>query len=110
LTIFQQDALLYSPGAKFSYSSYGWNLISAVIEGASGQSFLNYMDEHVFKPIDMSQTVADHIDSIIVGRGRYYHVREGVLLNAPPIGVINSKQIMQHKWSYLLDSFLPRSV
>lgn len=85
LTIFQQDTLLYSPGMKFSYSSYGWNLISAVVEGASGQSFLEYMDEHVFKAISMNHTVADHVDSIRVDRGRYYHVRDGVLLNAPTV-------------------------
>src|SRR2546426_9120253 len=36
LTIFQDDSLLFPPGTRFSYSSYGWNLISAVIEGAAG--------------------------------------------------------------------------
>src|SRR3989441_12200340 len=30
LTIFQDDSLLFPPGTRFSYSSYGWNLISAV--------------------------------------------------------------------------------
>src|SRR5512134_1490923 len=27
LAIFEKDALLFEPGTKFSYSSYGWNLI-----------------------------------------------------------------------------------
>ncbi len=85
LTIFQQDTLLFPPGTKFSYSSYGWNLISAVVEGASGQTFLDYMDEHVFSVIDMNHTVADHVDSVIVNRGRYYQIRDGALLNAPPV-------------------------
>src|SRR3989454_8653088 len=40
LTIFQGDALLFPPGTKFSYSTYGWNLISAVVEGAAGPGFL----------------------------------------------------------------------
>ena len=30
---FQDDTLLFQPGTKYSYSSYGWNLIAAVIEG-----------------------------------------------------------------------------
>lgn len=33
LAIFENDSLLFEPGTRFSYSSYGWNLISAVIEG-----------------------------------------------------------------------------
>src|SRR5512143_2593056 len=36
VAIFAEDSLLFEPGTRFSYSSYGWNLISAVIEGASG--------------------------------------------------------------------------
>ncbi len=85
LTIFQDDPLLHSPGTKFSYSSYGWNLISAVVEAASGQDFLTYMDEHVFKPIEMTRTIADHVDSIIVNRTGYYIRQDGLLQNAPPV-------------------------
>jgi len=56
LTIFQDDSLLFPPGTRFSYSSYAWNLVSAVVEGASGDDFLQYMSAHVFpgplKPTD----------------------------------------------------------
>lgn len=40
--IFEDDPLLFEPGTQYSYSSYGWNLISAVIEGASEEDFLGY--------------------------------------------------------------------
>jgi CubicO group peptidase (beta-lactamase class C family) len=43
LGIFKNDPLLFEPGTKYSYSSYGWNLISAVMGGASGEDFLTYM-------------------------------------------------------------------
>src|SRR5712671_8010285 len=36
LAIFQNDSLVAKPGTRFSYSSYGFNLISAVVESASG--------------------------------------------------------------------------
>ena len=39
LAIFANDTLLFEPGSKYSYSSYGWNLISAVMETASGEEF-----------------------------------------------------------------------
>jgi CubicO group peptidase (beta-lactamase class C family) len=84
LTIFQNDSLLFPPGTKYSYSSYGWNLISAVVEGASGQDFLSYMRDNVFQPLGMRNTVADHVDSLIWHRTRFYtHDGNGRILNAP---------------------------
>ena len=71
LAIFQDDPLINEPGTEFSYSSYAWNLISAVIEGASGEAFLDYMDRVVFDPLEMGQTVAGHTDSIIPNRTRF---------------------------------------
>src|SRR5213075_3113667 len=34
LSIFQNDSLVAPPGTRFSYSTYGFNLVSAVVEGA----------------------------------------------------------------------------
>src|SRR5207237_1540157 len=56
LTIFQDDSLLFPPGTRFSYSSYGWNLVSAVVEAASGDDFLHHMAAHVFRPLGLSHT------------------------------------------------------
>ncbi|MFQ5627372.1 MAG: serine hydrolase domain-containing protein [bacterium] len=84
LEIFKDDTLLFEPGTKYSYSSYGWNLVSAVIEGASGQAFLPFMYKNVFWPLGMMNTVADHTDSLIAYRTRFYaRNQNGNLLNAP---------------------------
>lgn len=84
LEIFRDDSLLFEPGTRFSYSSYAWNLISAAIEGTSGRDFLSFMSERVFGPLGMSRTIADHADSLIPGRARWYTSgREGTILNAP---------------------------
>ncbi len=84
LEIFQDDTLLFEPGERFSYSSYGWNVISAVVEGASGESFLSYMQENVFGPLGMVNTIAEYSDSIIPLRTSYYERNEdGSVLNAP---------------------------
>ena len=86
LAIFEDDSLIAEPGTLYSYSSYGWNLISAVVEGASGEPFLPYMDRTVFEPLGMRHTVAGHTDSIIPHRTRFY-VRgrndDGRVVNAP---------------------------
>jgi CubicO group peptidase (beta-lactamase class C family) len=83
LAIFKDDPLLHPPGTKFSYSSYGWNLLSAVVEGASGRDFLGYMDENVFQRLGLRDTVADYNDVIVFGRTRFYGTREGKTQNAP---------------------------
>jgi len=84
LEIFKDSPLLFEPGTEYAYSSYGWNLVSAVVEGASGQSFLSYMDEHVFGPLGMTHTEADWATDEIAGRVSFY-VRsdEGMPVEAP---------------------------
>jgi CubicO group peptidase (beta-lactamase class C family) len=84
LEIFADDSLLFEPGTEFSYSSYGWNLLSAVMEGASGEDFLTFMRDEVFEPLGLRHTVADHTDSIITFRTSFYGKREdGTIVNAP---------------------------
>src|SRR5256886_13665914 len=72
LAIFQNDALLFPPGTRFSYSSYGWNLVSAVVEGASGEDFLPYISAHVFRPLGLTHTAPDRTDSVVPGRTQFY--------------------------------------
>lgn len=84
LNIFSADTLLHEPGTKYLYSSYGWNLISAVIEGAAQEPFLDYMQREILLPLNMLDTVADHPDSLIAHRVRFYvRTQDGTLLNAP---------------------------
>jgi serine beta-lactamase-like protein LACTB, mitochondrial len=69
---FQNDPLVVPPGTKFSYSSYGYNLLSAAIESAAGENFLDYERKHVFAPLGLRSTVADEPAEIIEQRARFY--------------------------------------
>jgi CubicO group peptidase (beta-lactamase class C family) len=75
LQVFKNDPLVAPPGTKFSYSSYGFNLISAVVQKASGENFLSYMREHVFTPLGLKDTDADEEDAIVPNRARFYDYR-----------------------------------
>jgi len=84
LKIFQNDALLHEPGTKYLYSSYGWNLLSAIIENTSQMDYLDYMQKNILMPLNMHQTVADRNRQVITNRGRFYHVdKNGQVSNAP---------------------------
>lgn len=41
---FKEDRLLFKPGTDFHYSSYGWVLLSVLMEKASGLSFFELME------------------------------------------------------------------
>ncbi|MGC1292316.1 MAG: serine hydrolase domain-containing protein [Candidatus Acidiferrales bacterium] len=84
LTIFENDPLVAPPGTKFSYSSYGFDLLSAVIESASGENFLDYMQRHVFTPLGLIDTTPDQNRSIVTQRARFYErEKDGAEENAP---------------------------
>lgn len=100
LEIFQDDPLLFPPGTKYSYSSYGTNLLGLVVQKAAGKPFLDVVQELVFEPLGMISSSGDFPDRIIPSRVSYYertggkpsyHTRKtswgtgekGVLLNAP---------------------------
>lgn len=59
LEIFADDPLLYEPGTGFVYSTHGYTLLSAVLEGAAGQPYLTFMDQAVFAPLGMEHTGPD---------------------------------------------------
>lgn len=84
LKIFENDPLVSPPGTEFHYSSYGFDLLSAVIESASGENFLSYMQSHVFTPLGLINTMADQNRAIIEQRSRVYErEKDGSTENAP---------------------------
>lgn len=85
LDIFKDDPLVGVPGEQWKYSSYGYNLLSSVIEQAAEKPFLDTMAESVFVPLDMTATVPDQLKEIVPNRGRYYVRVEGKIYNEPEV-------------------------
>jgi D-alanyl-D-alanine carboxypeptidase len=48
--------LVFKPGSRWEYSNYGFLLLGLVVERASGQSYYDYVREHIFKPAGMNST------------------------------------------------------
>lgn len=93
LAIFKDDPLVNEPGEKYSYSTYGYNLLSRVVEAASGESFTDYVQKHIIDPLGLKQTYFDDRIRIIPGRAHFY---TRVNNNSP---VINVPQVDQsNKW------------
>lgn len=56
VSLFKDDPLEFEPGTRHSYSVYGFVLLSAALEGASGKSFLDLLDARLVKPLGLSST------------------------------------------------------
>ncbi|MGZ4814009.1 MAG: serine hydrolase domain-containing protein [Terriglobales bacterium] len=87
MIIFDHDPLVAPPREKFNYSTYGYTVVGCVMEGASGQRYSEYMQEHVFKPAGMTHTFVDDF-SIVPHRANGYekdengHVRNAGLMDS----------------------------
>ncbi len=83
LEIFKDDPLLFTPGSQYSYSSYAYNLLAAVVENVSGLTFEAYLRENVWRPAGMTATRLEHQGEIVPRRSRQYVLRGARAANAP---------------------------
>ena len=85
LSLFQNEPLLFRPGTHFSYSSFGYNLLGVVIEGAAGEDYLSYMKNKVFTPLGMQNTLPDQIDANLPTSATFYEDLPDGLQVAPAV-------------------------
>jgi len=62
LKTFAYEPLAFEPGTKYRFSTSGWILLSAVVEGAAGEPFAAFMSREVFKPLGMDRTALEGMD------------------------------------------------
>ncbi|MGH7598446.1 MAG: serine hydrolase domain-containing protein, partial [bacterium] len=82
IAIFQDFELVAEPGTRYNYSSYGYNLLGAIVEGASGQSFGEYMRQNIWEPLGMADTRMDDPLDLIPNRVRGYQFIDGQIKNS----------------------------
>jgi CubicO group peptidase (beta-lactamase class C family) len=100
----------YTPGSQFKYSSSGYVILTAIIEKVSGQSYADYLAEHIFQPLGMEATRYDNADTILPGRasgytwdGDAYHNAEFFdMSNAAGAGGLVSTVGDMYKWDHAL--------
>jgi D-alanyl-D-alanine carboxypeptidase len=62
----------FQPGSQWRYSNYGFLLLGVLIEKVSGQSYYDYVREHIFKPAGMTGTGSEPEDQAITDRSVGY--------------------------------------
>jgi CubicO group peptidase (beta-lactamase class C family) len=56
LVLFKDDPLVVNPGAKGHYTSYGYNLLAAAMQRASGIKFQHYVQQTILDPLKLHDT------------------------------------------------------
>jgi CubicO group peptidase (beta-lactamase class C family)/tetratricopeptide (TPR) repeat protein len=82
IAVFSQFDLIATPGARYRYTSYGYALLGAAIEGASGDSYGAYMQRSVWGPLGMTDSRLDDPLALIPHRVRGYQLQSGELRHA----------------------------
>ena len=84
IEIFAADPLLFEPGTRYSYSTYGFNLVANVVENVGGMPMADYMARYVYEPAWMNNTAMEDQREIQLGRAKWYETdRSGAWVNAP---------------------------
>src|SRR5205809_1585705 len=55
----QMPARIFPPGKVPSYSNYGFTLAGYIVERVSGEKFERYIDNHILKPLRMTNSTFD---------------------------------------------------
>jgi len=80
--LFGARSVAFEPGTRMEYSNYGYILLGRIIELVSGETYENYVHEHIFVPAGMLHTDSrperDHIAGRAVG---YTHKSGGLAPN-----------------------------
>ncbi|AOZ90876.1 serine hydrolase domain-containing protein [Paenibacillus crassostreae] len=53
---FKDKPLEFEPASQFNYSNSGYILLGAVIENVSGESYSQYIEEHIISPLGMERS------------------------------------------------------
>ena len=72
----RQRELNFEPGTAFLYSNTGYNLLAEIVEKITGDTFREWTDANIFKPLAMTNThFHDDHEMIVKNRGVFLFVR-----------------------------------
>jgi hypothetical protein len=69
----RQQRLNYAPGAEYSYTNSGYNLLAIIVQRVSGSSLADYTKRRIFEPLGMRSTSwRDDFRRVVRGRAIAY--------------------------------------
>ena len=75
--MFTQHDTYFETGTQFKYSNTGYALLAMIVEIISGKSFAKFLEENIFKPLEMKNTIAHEEGISVVNNIAYGYERTG---------------------------------
>ncbi|HEX6301152.1 MAG TPA: serine hydrolase domain-containing protein [Acidimicrobiia bacterium] len=78
---------LFESSAPYTYSNANYDTMALIVESVSGIGFADYMDQHVFEPLDMTHSFVDSSQASEAGlaQGHYHWLFLGYREHTPPM-------------------------
>jgi D-alanyl-D-alanine carboxypeptidase len=80
VNLFGKRGLDFEPGSRWAYSNYGFILLGAVIEKASGENYYDYVRKHIYEPAGMTSTGSEPENQAVANLSVGYTSASGTLL------------------------------
>ncbi len=77
MNLFKNRKLLFEPGTRYNYTTYGYTVLGVIIERASGMSYEDYMQTHIWDKAGMGNTGVEVFESGEKGKSVLYHSNKG---------------------------------
>lgn len=71
------------PGKEFDYNNSNYNLLAWIIEYVSGQTYNEFLEEHIFSKLGMHNTVFDNGQDILPNKASNYMRDYGAFVKVP---------------------------
>ena len=93
-----QDVLARPAGTVFEYSNSNYNLLGLIVEAVSGETYSDYVQNHIFEPLDMqhsyTQKAAAQQDGLAVGHMMIFGLPLAVPNLPVPVASLPSGQLI----------------
>lgn len=74
---FKNEPMDFDPGEKFLYNNSGYILLGYIIEVVSGQSYAEFIQEHIFDKVGMTASYYGSMKKLIPNRAKGYQDQNG---------------------------------
>lgn len=76
MEVFQDRPLIFEPGSKYFYTTYGYVVLGRIIELVSDLSYEEYMQKNIWEVADMTNTGVERIDKAYENKSCLYHKKK----------------------------------
>jgi CubicO group peptidase (beta-lactamase class C family) len=112
LADFENTPLDFKPGAKFSYSNSGYEVLGYIIERVSGETYPTFLEKNIFRPLGMTDSgydsshpnASNHAVGYIYSNDSYTQARYVNMTVPFSAGALYSTVLDLYKWDRALEA------